>query len=151
MEFIKAKISNTDRIYDVIQNTIKTIYPKYYPQSIVEFFCGLHAKENIIADIENEYVYILLCDNRLIGTGTYIGNHITRVFVAPEFQGRGYGSYIMRQLESKIALTHNTACLDASLAANILYEHRGYKTAKHEQIAVGNEILVYEIMEKELK
>ncbi len=149
MEYIETKTEDTERIYNLVQSTIKTIYPKYYPQKVVNFFCEHHKKENILADIEKGYVYILLCDNQLVGTGTQIENHITRVFVLPEFQGKGYGSYIMTQLESAISKKYDTAQIDASLAASILYEHRGYKTIQHEQIAVDDEVLVYEVMEKD--
>jgi len=150
MEYRKAMKEDAECIFDLVQNTIKTIYPKYYPQKVVGFFCEHHKKENIIADIQNGYVCILLCDNRLVGTGTHTGSHITRIFAAPECQGRGYGSYIMQQIEKEIALTYTAAYLDASLAASIFYEHRGYKTVKHERIAVDDEVLVYEIMKKEL-
>ena len=29
----------------------------------------------------------------MVGTGSRDGNHITRVYVLPEFQGKGYGSF----------------------------------------------------------
>ncbi len=148
MEYRKAVQGDTERIFNLVQHTIETIYPKYYPQKVVAFFRELHKKENIIADIQNGYVYILLCDSRLVGTGTYTGNHITRLFVAPEYQGRGYGSYMMQQFEKEIFLIYTDAYLDASLAASIFYEHMGYKTVKHEQIDVDDEVLVYEIMKK---
>ena len=151
MDYIKASTNDISRIFDLVQNTIKTVYPKYYPKKVVEFFCKLHSKENILTDIENRCVYILLYDNQLVGTGTHKGSHITRVFVLPEYQGQGYGSYIMGQLEKEIAMTDTAVYLDASLAASILYEHRGYKTIAHERIAVDDEILVYERMKKELK
>lgn len=151
MEYRKAVKGDAGCVFELIQSTIKTVYPRYYPQKIVNFFCELHKKENIIDDIQNGYVYILLCDNSIVGTGTHTGNHITRVFVAPEWQGLGYGSYIMRRLEREISLIDTAVYLDASLAASIFYEHRGYKTVKHARMAVDNEVLVYEIMKKELQ
>ena len=45
-----------------------------------------------------------------------------------------------------------TAVLDASLPAVMLYEHRGYKTTGHGVLDVGNDVkLVYEMMEKQLR
>lgn len=29
----------------VVQQTIKAVYPKYYPAEVVDFFCELHSKE----------------------------------------------------------------------------------------------------------
>lgn len=50
-----AKPEDVQAVYDVVQNTIKTIYPKYYPSEVVDFFCELHSRETIAKDIENGY------------------------------------------------------------------------------------------------
>lgn len=151
MEYIKANEKDTEQIVMLVQDTIRTIYPKYYPKEVVNFFCELHCKENIFKDIGNGQVGILRNDNMIVGTGCYKDNHITRVYVKPEFQGQGYGSYIMQCLENEISLKYDTVYLDASLPASRLYEKRGYQTVKHERWNVENGvILVYEVMEKSL-
>lgn len=152
MEYRPASIEHTEQIFQLVQNTIQTIYPKYYPKEVVDFFCNLHNKENIKKDIEAGHVGILLQDNLLVGTGSFQDAHITRVYVAPAMQGQGCGSYIMTCLEEKIALQYDKACLDASLPACSIYEHRGYRTIRHEKYQLENGVvLVYEIMEKELR
>lgn len=152
MEYIKANQKDTEQIAMLVQATITEIYPQYYPQEVVDFFCRLHCKENISKDIETGAVGILVKDNIIVGTGCYKENHITRVYVKPEYQGQGYGSYIMQCLENKIGLKYDKVCLDASLPARQLYEKRGYKTRKHERWSVENGVmLVYEVMEKALK
>lgn len=149
MEYIRATKEQAEQVFDLVQDTINRIYPKYYPKEVVDFFCELHSKENIVADIENGYVGVLLEENCIIGTGSYKDNHITRVYVSPDAQGRGYGSYIMQGLENEIALNYGTVYLDASLPASHLYESRGYRTIKHEKWTVENGVvLVYEVMEK---
>ena len=151
MEYIKAELENLNDVFRIVQNTIRTIYPKYYPKEVVDFFCELHNRENIAKDIENGIVGILLVDKQIIGTGSHDGNHITRVYVLPEFQGKGYGSFIMQSLEDDISSKYDTTALDASLPASHLYECRGYYTVKHEKCLVENDVvLVYEVMEKEL-
>lgn len=37
MEYIKATCENIDGVLDIVQNTVKTIYPKYYPKEVVQF------------------------------------------------------------------------------------------------------------------
>ncbi|MCD8390498.1 MAG: GNAT family N-acetyltransferase, partial [Firmicutes bacterium] len=69
-------------------------------------------------------------DNVIVGSGCYKENHITRVYVKPEYQRQGFGSYIMECLESEIALKYNNAYLDSSAPAYHLYQKRGYKTIK---------------------
>lgn len=151
MQYSIAKKENTDQVYQLVQKTIKTIYPKYYPQGVVEFFCKLHSKENIAADIDTGFVRVLFVDNCLIGTGSCVENHISRLFVVPDLQGNGYGSYIMQCLEKEMSISNDAVYLDASLAATRFYEHKGYKTIRHEELlADNNTTLVYEIMEKHL-
>lgn len=151
MQYKKASEEHTDIIFNIVQNTVTTIYPKYYPKEVVDFFCQLHSRENITRDIENGNVGILVVDNQIVGTGSHEDNHITRVYVLPEFQGKGYGSFIMQCLEDTISKKYNAVLLDASLPASHLYEQRGYHTIRHEKWNVENDVvLVYEVMEKEL-
>lgn len=152
MEYRKATKRDAESVFALIHNTIKTVYPKYYPKEVTDFFCQHHNRNSIIADIEKEQLNVLFSDGCLVGTGSIIDNHITRVYVLPDWQGRGYGSYIMQQLENEITEKCDFACLDASLPASCFYEHRGYKTIRHEKIQVENGVyLVYEIMERDLR
>ena len=151
MKYIKADEQMHNEIYNLVQQTIKSIYPKYYPKDVVDFFCELHSLDNIRKDIENENVYALYDNNALVGTGCFSDNHITRVYVLPEYQGRGYGTYIIKQLENDIKKKYDTVVLDASLPAVMLYEHLGYETVNHNDYPVKNDVvLIYEVMEKKL-
>ncbi len=139
-------------IYNLLQHVIKTIYPKYYPAEVVDFFCAHHSESAISQDIENGYVSVLKINDEIIGTGSFARNHITRVYVLPEHQKKGYGTFIIKNIETEIAKKYEKANLDASLPASTLYEKLGYHTIKHEKYPVENDVvLVYEIMEKEMK
>ncbi len=138
-------------IYNIVQYTIKSIYPKYYPAEVVDFFCEHHSEEAILRDIENGFVSVLKADNKIIATGCFFDNHITRVYVLPEYQKKGYGTFIVKNMEAEIALNYDKAYLEASLPAAVLYEKLGFCTVKHEKYLVKNEVvLAYEIMEKKL-
>lgn len=151
MEYIKAINDDLDFVYDLVQETIKNTYNKYYKKEVVDFFSNHHKKENILKDINNNYVYLLKDNNNYIGTGSIINNHITRVFILPKYQGKGYGNKLMSYLESVISNKFDYVCLDSSLAAIFFYEKRNYKTIKHESIKLDSgDYLVYEIMEKNL-
>lgn len=146
-----AKIDDLQIVYDVVQHTIKTIYPKYYPAEVVDFFCKIHNSDAIAKDIENGYVSVLKIDGNIVATGCFVDNHITRVYVLPEYQKKGYGTYIMKNIEDLIREKYDKAYLDASLPASALYEKLGFSTIKHECYPVENGvILAYEVMEKEL-
>lgn len=151
MEYVKATEKDLEDISILVKATIQEIYPQYYPKEVVDFFCKLHCKKNIFEDIKSGFVGILRADNMIVGTGCCKDNHITRVYVKTECQGKGYGTYIMQCLENQIRLQYDTVYLDASLPASHLYEKRGYQTTKHEKWIVENgRILVYEVMVKSL-
>ncbi len=38
MEYITATEQDLEQITALVQETIKTIYPKYYPKEVVDFF-----------------------------------------------------------------------------------------------------------------
>ena len=61
-----ATIEELHAVYDLVQHTIKKVYPKYYPAEVVLFFCELHSKEAIKRDIENGYVSVLKIDGNMI-------------------------------------------------------------------------------------
>ncbi len=151
MKYTRATKEFKKTIFEIVQKTITTVYPKYYPSEVVKFFSELHSEERIGRDIEEGNVGILLCNDNVVGTGSYKDNHITRIYVLPDFQKCGYGSYIMQCIEQEIALNYNKVFLEASLPACCIYEKAGYKTVQHKKWEVENgAILVYEIMEKEL-
>lgn len=153
MKYRKAILEELEYIYEVVQNTIAEVYPRYYLKEIVDMFSEFHNKDNIAKDIIQGELYLLaLDDNTIIGTGTANKNHITRVYVLPKYQGKGYGTYIMHQLESVIAKKYNKAEIDASLPACGLYAKLGYKTVDHGIWNCANDVIqVYEIMEKDLR
>lgn len=148
---IKATILELPEIYKLVQNTIKEIYPRYYPKEIVDFFCHHHSEGNIEKDIVERRVWLVYDHGTLVATGTLEKNHITRVYVLPEKQNLGYGSWMIEQLENELAKEYSQIDLEASLPACIFYERLGYTTMMHEKYQVEHGvILVYEIMGKTL-
>lgn len=148
---MKAAVGMTDVILDVLHTTIQTVYPKYYPNEVVDFFCRHHSREHITEGIASGNMGVLTDNGTIVGTGCFDENHITGVYVLPSCQGKGFGSFILDLLEAEIRRKFEKAVLDASLPAVCLYEHRGYRTTGHGVYKLENDVrLVYEIMEKKL-
>lgn len=151
MKLMLAKNCDAQRVYALVQETIRMVYPKYYLKEIVDMFCEYHSCENIIQDIEEGNTYILVENGEIVGTGTKNGNHITRVYVLPGYQKKGYGTFIMNQLEEMIRENYNCVNIDASLPACRLYYRLGYQTVDHGIWECKNGVVqVYEIMNKQL-
>lgn len=149
MKFIKAEEKQLDEINNIFQRSIKETYSNYYPNEVVEFFLNLHNKDHTLKNIKSGNLYILINDEKLIGTGAYDKNHITGIYILPELQNKGYGSLILNKLEEIIQKEYKEIALESSLPAVFLYEKRGYKTYGHGIIELSNnKKLVYEQMKK---
>ncbi len=149
IQYRKATLDEAERVCYIVQHTKDEIYPDYYTKAVVDFFGRLHSIDSIVKDIEAGRISVLIKGGEIIGTGSHTENHITRVYVLPEFQGRGYGSHIMNEWENEILSKYDYCELDASLPACIFYENRGFKTVKHVKYDIGNgAFMIYEIMRK---
>ncbi len=145
----QASEGELDRIHHIVQNTIRSVYPKYYHEEAVEFFLGFHSLEAIKNDIEDRHVWVIEKDGSLIGTGTVLGNGISRMFVDPDRQRQGFGSKLLEELELVVSKDHASAQVDASLPAFNLYLRRGYQVLSGNELDVENQrVLFYLSMEK---
>ena len=152
MNIIKATEANFDTIKNIVHSTINSIYPHYYPRDVVEFFLNHHSDDNIRRGIKTEAVILLEVDGIIVGTGSAKENEIIRTFVLPQFQGLGYGSLIMDELEHIISKEHPEIVLDSSLPAYNLYIKRGYVPIGYEKIITPNDdVLCFNIMKKSIK
>lgn len=146
---------DVEAIHAVVQKSILDAYPPCYGRAEVAAFCRLHDVESIAADVGRGRVRVVSASDRIVGTGTLDGDHITRVFVLPEEQGKGYGTRMMDALE-RAAQPYGTAVLDTSIPAKALYLHRGYRATGTETWCVEPHDcfpafrLNYETMEKNL-
>lgn len=139
-----------DVVKNITQITIRAVYPKYYPQGAVDFFSAHHSDEKILADISAGFVYLLKSGNEYAGTVTVSENHINRLFVLPEYQGKGFGRALMDMAEELIFESYDKIELDASLPAKRIYLKRGYiETEYHIIDTPYGDHLCYDVMVKE--
>jgi len=114
-------------IFDVTHKTIEEVYTKYYPRSAVDFFHEHHSRENMMKQLPNEFTLILLENSKVIGTGTLFENEIKRLFILPDYQGKGNGKKLLKALEDSIDTgTYENYYLNSSLGAVNFYMKNGY-------------------------
>lgn len=152
MEIKKADLSELRIIKDISHRTINAIYPHYYPMGAVDFFLAHHSEEHIRQDIEDGNAFLLFDDNgSAAGTVTVNGCEINRLFVLPEFQGKGFGSRLIAFAEGRISESYSEAELSASFPAKEIYLKKGYKAVSFHKILTENgDYLCYDYMKKEL-
>lgn len=152
MKIFKATQNDLDTIYKIVHKTINNVYPLYYPTDVVQFFLDYHSIESIKKALDSEYILLLELDGNIIGTGSILNNEIKRMFILPEFQGKGYGSLLLKELEQEAANEgYDTVILDASLPGYSLYEKSGYTCIKYNKIVTSSkQVLCYNQMSKSL-
>ncbi len=147
----KAMLRDLEVVTYITSKTVKEIYPHYYAKGAVDFFLQHHNGERIRTDILSGNVWMLECDEVSVGTVSINGNEINRLFILPQFQGNGLGSFLMDFCEDKIFEKHSMVTLSASLPAQEMYWKRGYKEAGYHKICCRNgDFLPYTTMEKSI-
>ena len=135
----QAAAGDFEAVKKITQDTILAVYPKYYPSGAVRFFSEHHADEKIIRDINAGIVYVVVTDDGVLaGTVTLTDNEVDRLFVLPEFQGRGYGrelllwgiNHIRENNENSITLH----VAEWNQGACKLYKSVGFKVINKERI-----------------
>ena len=149
MKIIQAAADDFETVRRITQETIRAVYPRYYPFGAVEFFCRHHSDENIQADIASGKVYLLCDDETVVGTVTVSGNGINRLFVLPEYQHRGYGRALLDFAERMILPQYGTVRIDASFPAKQICRKRGYLETEYHTVRTENgDYLCYDVMER---
>lgn len=135
-------------VQKLIFRTIDVSYAKTYSPSAMGHFRNHHADEEILGDAQQGYMVILEKCEEVIGTGTLINGKITRMYVAPENQGRGFGRQIVNLLEQH-AKTQGleSIFLYSSVVAKPFYESLGYhiEAEKSAQMQDGEHLEYFEM------
>ena len=153
MKIIPAAPADFETVRQITQETIRTVYPHYYPAGAVDFFLTHHNDAAIEKDIAEHRVYLCMTDSgEPAGTVTVCENEIGRLFVLPAYQGRGYGGALLDFAERRIAEHFDTAVLDVSFSAKAIYLKRGYQAVSWHVIQTENgDYLCYDEMSRRLR
>lgn len=149
MKIVRAELSDAETVREISHETIKAVYPHYYPKGAVDFFLAHHNRENILRDIEAGEVWLISDGGNGVGTVTVNGNEINRLFVLPQYQGKGFGRALMEYAEKLIFGKYDCAELSASLPAKAIYMKNGYTSVSYHIIDCDNgDRLCYDYIKK---
>ncbi len=149
MDIRKAESADLPMVGFITRRTIQEVYPRFYPRGAVEFFLDWHSDSHILPDIEAGEVYLLFDGGMAAGTITLHKDEITRLYVAPGLQGRGYGRALLDFGEKAIGERYGRIRLEASLPAAFIYWKRGYRVVDMLTESVGHgSVLCWDVMEK---
>lgn len=153
MSISKALPSEAELVRMMTHTTIAEVYPHYYPRGAVDFFTAHHSPERIKSDIEAGLVYLCRdADGNAVGTVTVKGNEILRLFVLPQFRGKGFGRELLDFAEKLVSAEHGEIVVDASFAAKAIYLKRGYRETEYHTIETpSGDFLCYDVMKKKAR
>ena len=153
MKIIRATDADFETVRQITQDTIRTVYPHYYPEGAAAFFLAHHNDAAIEQDIRKSRVFLCISDSgEAAGTVTIHDNEIGRLFVLPEFQGNGFGRALLDFAEQEIARNYEFAVLDVSFSAKAIYLKRGYEAVSWHVIETENgDFLCFDEMRRKLR
>jgi len=126
-------------VWRLIHETIDACYTAAYPARAVEFFKGFHSEDKILARQRDGAIFLAERDGKVIATGSIVGSDIFGVFVHPDFQHRGLGGLLMRELENQAKADGFAELeLSVSLPSKGFYENLGYEILEACSIDVGD-------------
>ena len=139
-----------NEVYNIVHETIENVYPKYYPRSAVDFFHKHHSKGNMEKQLLEEFTLVFFQNNKPIGTGALNENEIKRFFILPDYQSKGYGKKLLKELEKNIDRNKfYKLVLDSSLGAVKFYLKNDYLYKNYKIIDLSDgSYLCYLKMEK---
>ena len=128
----------------LIHHTIDECYTTAYPPRAVQFIRDFHSDAKILERHREGEILGVEQRRKIIGTAAMVAGEIFGVFVHPEFQRKGIGSMLMRQLEARaVARGYDEAVLSVSLPSRAFYEHLGYEVTEDRSIDVGEGEILY--------
>lgn len=137
---------------ELVSRTIDVAYAGVYPPRAIAHMHEHHTADEIAADAEQGHTVVVEREGRIVATGTLIDGEITRVYVGPEWQGRGLGLAIMRGLEARAReLGLEDVELYATIGSRTFYDRLGYVVTREGVADCGEgQVLKYYRMAKRL-
>jgi GNAT superfamily N-acetyltransferase len=152
IKIITAEEEHFETVKYITHTTINEIYPHYYPMGVVDFFHECHNDSNIKQSINAHQIFLLEQDSVFTGTGSIIVNEIYRLYILPQYQGKGFGSMMMNFLENKLFDDYPEISLEASLPAYDFYFNRGYRPVEYFKYTTDSgDFLCYHVMKMRRK
>ncbi len=139
------------KVLGLIWKTINTCYPAVYSPEAITYWEDIHTEEKISEDAEKGCILVLEINRCIVATGTLLGHRISRVYVQPDRQGRGFGKLIMQELENKARQKGlKEVKLYASLVSKKFYDAIDYETIREAFLEIKGKRLDYYDMKKKL-
>ena len=128
----KARPEDVDAISRLIITTLFRSNAADYPQKVLERVAEVNAPARILANLEGREVLVARSpDGKLAGTAACEGDWIKSFFVHPDWQKRGVGQMLLRDVLAGMKNSGvEIAWLQSSLTAVAFYTASGFEAIR---------------------
>ncbi|UCF11733.1 MAG: GNAT family N-acetyltransferase [Thermoplasmatales archaeon] len=136
-EIYEEDLINVKYLIDEVSDfAYKSLIPKEGYEYLKNNLWGLDVLKK---DAKEGYTIVVKDDDKIIGTGTIVGDYISKVYIKPEYHGRGLGKLIVKWLEDKAKSNGvKTIFLASNVYAEKFYTKLGYTTTENREMSTPN-------------
>jgi GNAT superfamily N-acetyltransferase len=124
----KASSEDLASCSELIQQVIGQVNAKHYSPDIICAWQECNALPNLEEEIKRTDFIVYEEKGAIIGVGAIEGSHIKKVYVSPNYQGRGLGKMLLESLEQMARKNGFAECnLNSTINALNFYKKFGYE------------------------
>jgi putative acetyltransferase len=150
MKIRPAQSKDLNQICSLFKETIRTICVKDYSDQQIEAWAS--AADNKIKwerKLETQLFLVAEEEDKILGFASLEDcNYIDLFYVHKDFQGKGIGTTLLKELENKASLNGSILYSDVSITAKPFFEKQCYKTIKKQNVLVKDISMTNYRMEK---
>ncbi|MEZ5863210.1 MAG: GNAT family N-acetyltransferase [Geminicoccaceae bacterium] len=138
-----ATVDDAGAISHVIVRALRETNAGDYPPAVISALVQNFAPERILELLATRDVLVACLADEIVGTASLEHSAVRTVFVAPEHQGRGLGSALMRELEVLCrtrGLTRQT--VRSSITAEGFYTRLGFVAVRDQYVGAERTIIM---------
>ncbi|MDD5331883.1 MAG: GNAT family N-acetyltransferase [Candidatus Nanoarchaeia archaeon] len=124
----KASKEDLINCSELIQTVIGQVNAKYYSPEIILAWQEYNALLNLEEEIKHTDFIVYEEKGAIVGVGAIEGAHIKKIYVSPNYQGKGLGKVILESLEQRARENGFVECeLNSTINALNFYKRFGYE------------------------
>ena len=122
----------------IIRQTMKTSNSADYSLDILQPLIDYFSPEKILQLNRERFCMVAEVDNKIVGTAAIEDAELLTFFVLPEYQKKGIGGKLLKEIENFAKLGEiRTIRVDSSVTGQNFYEKSGYRKTGVEKIGTA--------------
>lgn len=160
LEIRKFEDKDLDELSSLISRVLREINIETYSKEIIEALVETNTPNKLSKFARKEDNLVLVCltdreqiydkDNfsKIVGTVSLVKNRVRKLYVDPDYQRRGIGTKLVREIEQKaVERGYSYVFLTADPDVVGFYQKLGYKKQEEERESIDN--LSFEVVRME--